>query len=58
MALRYKETRVFPILDANANKSMYVDRVLEMFCDRETGIRKVNYEFQIGGNEVLIIRNP
>lgn len=52
-----KETRIFPILDANANKSAYLPRILDVFSDKHVEIRKVNYEFQIGGNEVLIIEN-
>jgi len=52
------ETRIFPILDANAKRSAYLPGVLDRFSQKKVEIRKVNYEFQIGGNEVLIIRNP
>jgi hypothetical protein len=53
-----KEARIFPLLDVNANKSPYVQRIISDFSEKKITIRKVNYEFQIGGNEVLIIKNP
>jgi len=53
-----KETRIFPILDANTNKSVYLPGILAVFKEKNIEIRKVNYEFQVGGNEVLIIQNP
>jgi len=52
------EARIFPLLDVNGIKSPYVGRIISDFDSHQTEIRKVNYEFQIGGNEVLIIRNP
>ncbi|MBN1994821.1 MAG: SAM-dependent methyltransferase [Anaerolineae bacterium] len=51
-----REARIFPLLDVNANKSAYVERITADFEANEIEVRKVNYEFQIGGNEVLIIR--
>ncbi len=53
-----KEVRIFPLLDANADKSPYVERILSDFKETELAIKQVNYEFQIGGNELLIIKNP
>ncbi len=53
-----KEVRIFPLLDVNASKSPYLEKVLSDFKEMEIVIRKVNYEFQIGGNELLVIRNP
>jgi hypothetical protein len=53
-----KEVRIFPLLDVNANKSPYVQRILSDFKEKEPAIKRVNYEFQIGGNELLIIKNP
>jgi ubiquinone/menaquinone biosynthesis C-methylase UbiE len=52
-----KEVRIFPILDANANRSAYVDHVKKGF---DGGIGKimeerVPYEFQKGGNIMLKI---
>ncbi|MBA3027969.1 MAG: class I SAM-dependent methyltransferase [Desulfobacteraceae bacterium] len=52
-----KEARIFPLLDFNAKRSSYVEGILRDFKDRDIEIRKVDYEFQVGGNEVLIIRN-
>ena len=51
-----KEARIFPLLDVNANKSPYVERIIAEFQTEEIEIRKVDYEFQIDGNELLIIR--
>jgi hypothetical protein len=54
-----KEVRIFPLLDVNANKSPYVQRILSDFKENEITIKRVDYEFQIGGNELLIINlNP
>jgi len=53
-----KEVRIFPLLDVNANKSPYLQRILSDFKEKELAIKQVQYEFQIGGNELLIIRNP
>ncbi len=50
------EVRIFPLVDMNSNRSPYVQEVLTEFKDKEIEIRKVDYEFQIGGNEMLIIR--
>lgn len=51
-----KEVRIFPLLDVNANKSPYVKRIMEELRSKEIEERKVNYEFQINGNELLIIK--
>jgi hypothetical protein len=51
-----KEARIFPLLDFNANRSPYVEGILKDFQDKDVEIRKVDYEFQVGGNEVLMIR--
>lgn len=51
------EIRIFPLLDVNSNKSPYVQQIIEEFQHKRVEIRKVNYEFQIGGNELLIIKN-
>ena len=52
------EARIFPLLDVNAKKSPFVQKTISDFQEKEIEIRKVNYEFQIGGNELLIIKNP
>jgi hypothetical protein len=51
------EARIFPLLDFNANRSPYVESILKDFKDKDVEIRKVDYEFQVAGNEVLIIKN-
>ena len=50
-----RETRIFPLLDVNGNKSTYFDKVVSELNQYKVTVKKVNYEFQIGGNEVLII---
>jgi len=47
------EVRIFPVVDLNANRSIHLDAVMEMFPNSE--LAKVNYEFQIGGNQMLKI---
>jgi hypothetical protein len=51
------EARIFPLLDVNANKSSYVQKIILKFSGKEIEIRKVSYEFQNGGNELMIIKN-
>jgi len=50
------EVRIFPLLDVNANKSPYVRRIIDELGAERTEARKVDYEFQINGNELLIIK--
>ncbi len=52
------EVRIFPLLDVNGKKSPFVQKTILDFPEKEIEIKKVNYEFQIGGNELLIIKNP
>jgi hypothetical protein len=53
-----KEVRIFPLLDMNADRSLYADKIIEKFT--ELGYRadevKVNYEFQKNGNKMLVIK--
>jgi hypothetical protein len=51
------EIRIFPLLEARGKKSSYVPRIMEKFQAKKIIIKKVNYEFQINGNEMLIIKN-
>jgi len=51
------EVRIFPLLDVNANESRYLHGALESFKEYLPEIRKVNYEFQLGGNKMLILKN-
>lgn len=51
------EARIFPLLDADAQPSAYLDDVLS-FCARSgwtARVVAVDYEFQKGGNQVLQI---
>lgn len=50
------EARIFPLLDVNGVKSPYVQRIFTDFKAETIEVRKVNYEFQRGGNELLIIK--
>jgi len=52
-----KEVRIFPILDANGEKSKHVIPLQTYLLNQGFNInfQKVNYEFQINGNECLII---
>ncbi len=51
------EVRIFPLLDANAETSSYLEPVMEQFRaeGRSCEIIPVNYEFQKGGNRMLKI---
>ena len=51
------EVRIFPLLDVNAQESRYLNGILKTFQNYRQEIRKVNYEFQRGGNKMLMIRN-
>jgi ubiquinone/menaquinone biosynthesis C-methylase UbiE len=48
------EVRIFPVVDLNANRSVHLDAIMENFPNCE--LIKVNYEFQKGGNQMLLIR--
>jgi hypothetical protein len=50
------EVRIFPLLDVNANESPYVSKIVSDFDIYDIEIRRVGYEFQIGGNKQLIIK--
>ncbi len=49
------EARIFPLLNVNAEKSKHLERILSAFESCRISIRKVDYEFQIGGNEMLVV---
>ena len=44
------------MLEVNANKSSYVSGIIDELGTERVEVRKVNYEFQVGGNELLIIK--
>ncbi len=52
-----REIRIFPLLDFNANKSKYVQRIISDFKDNKPEISRVDYEFQIGGNKLLTMKS-
>ena len=52
-----KEVRIFPILDMTGCTSPYLSTMQRKFHMYRVEIRKVNYEFQRGGNEELIVGN-
>jgi len=53
-----KEIRIFPILDLNSKKSEILDDLIKEFqTDFIVDILKVGYEFQKGGNEMLVIKH-
>ena len=52
-----KEVRIFPLLNLDARKSEVLEPIMEHFqYGFEVEIKIVDYEFQKGGNEILIIR--
>jgi hypothetical protein len=51
------EVRIFPLLDVNTNRSIYVDRLVDFLRVGMQDVTevKVPYEFQKGGNKMLRI---
>lgn len=51
------EVRIFPLVDVNANRSPYVDPVIDFLKTERRNVTevKVAYEFQKGGNTMLKI---
>ena len=49
------EVRIFPVLDLNAAPSVHLEPILKQFPNSE--LVKVNYEFQKGGNQMLLIKH-
>ena len=54
------EVRIFPLLDLSLKRSTYIDPLMEELKrdGYRTGIRKVEYEMQRGGNEMIVIKRP
>jgi len=48
------EVRIFPVVDLNAQRSAHLDAIMDIFPASE--LIKVNYEFQKGGNQLLLIK--
>lgn len=52
-----REIRIFPLLDLDAKRSGLLDDVMGHFRNRyRVEVMKVGYEFQRGGNEMLVIK--
>jgi hypothetical protein len=53
-----REIRIFPLLDLEKHSSKYVAPLINLYENKgcEIEVRKVNYELQRGGNEMLRIR--
>ncbi|MDF2878356.1 MAG: hypothetical protein K0S30_1452 [Clostridia bacterium] len=51
------EVRIFPLMDVNSSRSIYVDEVLSRYTDLGYCAKEVqvNYEFQKGGNKMMVI---
>ncbi len=52
-----REVRIFPLLDMNARESHYLNDIVDVFQKYTPEICTVNYEFQRGGNKMLVLRN-
>ena len=51
-----KEVRVFPLLDVNSVPSFHLFKLMEKFSAFHPSIQKVEYEFQKGGDEMLVLK--
>ena len=53
-----QEVRVFPLLTLNGDKSLHLHSVIKHFLNNgfDVEIKQVLYEFQRGGNEMLVIK--
>ena len=53
-----KEVRIFPLLTLNGSRSEYVEPLVQGLKEQgyEVDIRKVRYELQRGGNEMLVVK--
>jgi hypothetical protein len=51
------EVRIFPIINLDAKTPEFLKQLLEILSENyRTEIKKVDYEFQKGGNEMLVIK--
>lgn len=53
------EVRIFPVLAHDSSKSIHIDKVLSYFNSNgsQAYFEKVDYEFQVGGDQMLIVKN-
>jgi hypothetical protein len=52
-----REVRIFPVLDMNACESRPLRDILETFGEYRPEIRNVRYEFQRGGDKMLVLKH-
>lgn len=54
------EARIFPLLELGAKRSRHLDRVMAQLEQEryQLAVSRVAYEFQKGGNEMLVVRPP
>lgn len=53
-----REIRIFPIVDLDANQTLLTSGVINYFKHKYmTEVRKSDYEFQKGGNKMLVIKH-
>jgi hypothetical protein len=55
-----QEARIFPVLELGAKKSRHLNPVISKLENEHyhIEIKKVSYQFQKGGNELMIIKSP
>ena len=52
------EVRIFPLLDLHVKTSIHLPPVIKYFSDAfDVHLEQVNYEFQKGGNQMMVIQN-
>ena len=54
-----KEVRMFPLLELGSRKSRHLDGTMDYFNSHgfDITIQQVNYEFQKGGNKMLVLKS-
>ena len=54
-----QEVRIFPVLAHDSSKSIHIDDVVSYFNTKISlaYFEKVNYEFQVGGDQMLVVKN-
>lgn len=54
-----KEFRIFPVLSLNGSRCPFLDDLMNHFKDKGLSVnfQQVDYEFQTGGNEMLVIKH-
>jgi hypothetical protein len=53
-----KEIRIFPVINLNGERSLFMDDLLSFLSTNFIPeIKDVSYEFQKGGNKMLVVKN-